>query len=145
MADSIVTMNNLAIFGLSMTGADICGFAKDTTEELCARWIQVGGFSPFSRDHNELGAKPQELYLWPSVAQSSVNVLSLRYRLLPHLYTLLYYASRFGNTVHNGLWMHFPEDPVTLQIDAQYMWSKSILFTPVLTQGATSVRMKSRI
>ena len=132
-------MNNFALFGVPMIGADICGFAEDTTEELCNRWIQVGAFSPFSRNHNIEGALPQELYRWDSVAESSRMVLRLRYQLLPHLYTLMFNAHFFGNTVHNAMWMHFPHDPEAHTHDAQYMWAGSILFTPVVEEGATSV------
>mmetsp|Transcript_11117 Transcript_11117/g.29793 ORF Transcript_11117/g.29793 Transcript_11117/m.29793 type:complete len:951 (+) Transcript_11117:337-3189(+) len=137
---SSVTIMNMALYGIPMVGSDICGFIDDTTEELCARWIEVGAFHPFSRNHNTLGAMPQELYRWDSVAEAARAALSLRYQLLPVMYTSFYRAQRAAELVVRPLWLNYPSEAETHAIDDQFMLDDAVLVSPALAEGQTSVR-----
>jgi len=139
LKSSIISNFDFSIFGISMVGADICGFLGATTEELCARWIEVGAFYSFSRNHNSLNEPPQELYLWSTVTAAAKEALGMRYQLLPYMYTLLYEAHTSGSSFTNPLFFNFPDDENAYDKDEQFMVGDSVLVSPALHKGQTNV------
>ncbi|PKK16894.1 maltase-glucoamylase, intestinal, partial [Columba livia] len=137
---SIIGMLEFSLFGISYTGADICGFFGDSEYELCARWMELGAFYPYSRNHNGEGSKRQDPVAWNSTFEDiSRNVLNIRYSLLPYLYTLMYEANARGSTVVRPLLHEFVDDKLTWEIYKQFLWGPALLISPVLEQGAVVV------
>ncbi|XP_076845359.1 maltase-glucoamylase isoform X2 [Brachyhypopomus gauderio] len=137
---SIIGMMEFSLFGISYTGADICGFFNPATYEMCLRWMQLGAFYPYSRNHNGKGNPRQDPVSWDETfINASRDVLNTRYTLLPYLYTLMYEAHTKGSTVIRPLLHEFVEDQTTWDIDKQFLWGPALLITPVLEEGKTSV------
>uniref|UniRef100_A0A8C2ZM00 alpha-glucosidase n=1 Tax=Cyclopterus lumpus TaxID=8103 RepID=A0A8C2ZM00_CYCLU len=132
---AIPGMLEFGLFGVPYIGADICGFFDDSSEELCRRWMQVGAFYPFSRNHNAQGYKPQDPAAFgpdSTLVKSSRHYLRIRYTLLPYLYTLFYKAHTTGETVVRPVMHEFYSDSATWTVDHQFLWGKHLLITPVL-------------
>nr|XP_011721910.1 putative maltase-glucoamylase-like protein FLJ16351 [Macaca nemestrina] len=133
LGKSIIGMMEFSLFGIPYTGADICGFFGDAEYEMCVRWMQLGAFYPFSRNHNNIGTRRQDPVAWNSAFEMlSRKVLETRYTLLPYLYTLMHKAHVEGSTVVRPLLHEFTDDRTTWDIDRQFMLGPAILISPVL-------------
>ncbi|KAH9517561.1 hypothetical protein DERF_008227 [Dermatophagoides farinae] len=119
---SISSILNFNLFGIPMVGADICGFNGNTTEELCARWHQLGAFYTFARNHNtDDGIDQDPAALGPHVVQAAKNALRIRYAHLSYLYTLFYNVHKNGGTVLRPLFFEFSDDENAYKIDSQFI------------------------
>uniref|UniRef100_A0A669Q1N9 alpha-glucosidase n=1 Tax=Phasianus colchicus TaxID=9054 RepID=A0A669Q1N9_PHACC len=134
LSKSIIGMMEFSLFGISYTGADICGFFNDSEYELCLRWMQLGSFYPYSRNHNQKGTRRQDPASWNSTfVDISRHVMNIRYTLLPYLYTLLHEAHVHGSTVVRPVLHEFAEEKVTWDIFEQFLWGPALLISPVMT------------
>ncbi|XP_021568327.1 putative maltase-glucoamylase-like protein FLJ16351 [Carlito syrichta] len=140
LGKSIIGMMEFSLFGIPYTGADICGFFGDAEYEMCVRWMQLGAFYPFSRNHNNIGTRRQDPVAWNSTFEMiSRKVLQTRYTLLPYLYTLMHEAHVKGSTVVRSLLHEFTDDKTTWDIYNQFMLGPAILISPVLKSNTFEI------
>jgi alpha-glucosidase (family GH31 glycosyl hydrolase) len=111
----------MGMFGIPLSGADICGFLGNTNEALCTKWHYVGAFYPFSRNHNG-GSLPQEPYVFSKPAMAAMtNAIKLKYSMIRYYYTELFILSLRGQgTFFKPLFFEFPEDDEASMIDIEY-------------------------
>ncbi|KAK9845865.1 hypothetical protein WJX81_004565 [Elliptochloris bilobata] len=135
---SVAGILSAGLAGIPFTGADICGFMGWPTMELCARWAAAGAWYPFARFHHADGfAEP---FRWPEVARVSQVSFSWRVRALPALYTAFYEARIRGCPVARPFAFAFPGDLANARgVHLQWLLGDSLLVSPVVTEGATSV------
>ncbi|XP_037287885.2 lysosomal alpha-glucosidase-like [Rhipicephalus microplus] len=129
---AIVAVLEFNMFGIPYVGVPLCSGTSSTL--LCQRWIEMGAFFPLGLDFRMKRSSADTLPMTPA----ALEAVSMRYSLLPVLYTLFFRVSLSGGTVVRPLFFEFPLDKATYTLDEQFMWGSSILFSPILDEGVTS-------
>ena len=136
LLSSVLLNNQLGLSGLAFCGHDIGGFIGDGSKELYQRWIQVGVFSPFCRNHKGCGASAGEPWAYGDEAEAiSKSFIGFRYRLLPYLYAAFYEASQTGMPIVRSLSINDPFDDKVYDplYQYQFLFGNHILVVPVTT------------
>lgn len=127
-------LNSLGLSGVSFTGMDVGGFIGTPTPELYARWMQVGAFTPYFRNHSALNTRSAEPWTFGEhVTEISKNYVSIRYKLMPYIYSSFYESSQTGIPVSRSLVIENPFDDKIYASDYQneFCFGPSILVTPI--------------
>ncbi|MGQ3722635.1 TIM-barrel domain-containing protein [Natrialba aegyptia] len=144
---SIPMQLNLGLSGMAFCGHDVGGFAGRPSPELFKRWIELGAFIPYFRNHTDTHRKSdQEIDMrnqhpWTfgeEAVEISKKYIELRYRLMPYLYNEFEESAKTGKPIQQPLVYHFQNDSDTRDITDQFMFGDNIMIAPVVEQGATS-------
>lgn len=129
-------MPSLSMVGYLYTGADLGGFGDNTSPDLLLRWLQLGVFTPLMRNHSAMGTRDQEIYRFDNW-EDMRNVLTVRYALLPYLYSELMQAALSDDLLFRPLAFDYPEDETACRTEDQVMLGHDIMIAPVYEQNAT--------
>jgi alpha-D-xyloside xylohydrolase len=137
---------NFCMAGIPYWNSDIGGFlpkeyggeyplgARDPAyRELHVRWFEFAAFCPIFRAHGT--DFPREIWQFGEPGSWAYNALakydSLRYRLLPYIYSVAWKVTHDGSTMMRGLPMDFLPDRRSLNQPGEYMFGPAFLVVPV--------------
>lgn len=161
LARQVPTGLNMTASGIAYWGNDIGGWQKlpaETTAtkaplldpsdaravvgnyhdypELFTRWFQYGTFTPTLRLHGD--RKESEIWSFGKQAEAVMaRYNTLRYQLIPYIYSQAKTTYDTGAPFMRPLWMDFPNDPNVANLGTQYMFGPAFLVAPVTEQGQT--------
>lgn len=112
-------------------------------QELYVRWMQFGAFTPMMRSHGT--GTPREIYQFGKkgepVYDAIEKMIRLRYSLLPYIYSTSWEVTHRQSTFMRALFMDFPKDKKTWDMNNEYMFGKAFLVAPVLHAQYTAETM----
>lgn len=126
-------LNSLGVSGVAFSAMDIGGFTGNPSIGLYARWIQLGAFTPYFRNHTGINTKSSEPWAYgEEVTEIARNFIGLRYKLLPYLYSSFYEATQNGQPIMRTLAIDYTHEPKVYdgQFENQFLFGRAFLVAP---------------
>jgi alpha-glucosidase/lysosomal alpha-glucosidase len=132
---SIAQIFNFNMFGIPMTGADVCAYGgPNPTEELCAKWMQLGTLYPFARQHSHISNIRKEPWQFgETMLTTSHKTIEFRYKMLKYYYSLFIRSQNKG-TIFKPVFFEFSDDKNLMDnehvVNHQFMIGSDLLVVP---------------
>ena len=112
-------------------------------QELYVRWMQYGLFCPVFRSHG--ADAPREIWQFGEpgtpVYQSIKNLIDLRYRLIPYLYSTASQVTNNNFSYMRPLFSDFAADKKVWDMTDEFMFGRSILAAPIVEAQYTQEKI----
>ncbi|PZX92038.1 glycosyl hydrolase family 31 [Flavobacterium aquariorum] len=120
-----------------------CGDIKDydAMSELYVRWMQFGVFNPLSRAHHEGGNAVEPWVFGTEVENITRTAIELKYQLFPYIYTYARVAHDTGLPLMRALFLEYPNDSETFDLNGQFLFGDELLVAPVVEKGAVTKKL----
>lgn len=128
------------IAGAAWYGNDVGGFAGTPSAELLVRSYEANFLTPFFRNHADKSAADREPWRFSEPYKSELrDLIKLRYRLMPYLYTLAYESTQTGEPMNVPPAFDYFADANTLSLnDYEFLVGDYLLCAPVYNEGNTT-------
>ncbi len=108
-------------------------------QELYVRWMQYGLFCPVFRSHG--ADAPREIWQFGKkgepVYDAIEQMIRLRYRLIPYLYSTAWQVTSNNDSYMRPLFADFAQDKQVWNIADEFMFGRSILAAPIVNPQYT--------
>ncbi|KPK58457.1 MAG: hypothetical protein AMK73_09300 [Planctomycetes bacterium SM23_32] len=139
MAAEIRAGISFGLCGFSFWSHDVGGFTDVPEPDLYARWLGFGVFTSHTRCHGQPPREPWEF--GKEFTDVFRRTVELKYRLMPYVYAQAADCAERGLPMVRGLFVEYPNDPTSWQVEDEYLFGRDLLVAPLLEDGARARRV----
>jgi alpha-glucosidase len=130
-------INQMGLSGVPFTGPDLGGYIGDGNKDLFRRWIEVGVFAPYLRNHRGQYTAANEPWAYGEEVEAiSKAYIEFRYKLMPYLYSTFFEAAETGMPVSRSLSIDhsFDANVYSPQFQSQFLFGPKLLVNAMTSQ-----------
>lgn len=120
---------SMGLSGFTFWSHDIGGFVTATPEDVYKLWTPFGMLTSHVRSHGNPPTEPWEY------SEEFMDLFrkadNMRYRLMPYIYAQAKVNSENGWPMLRALFVDYPEDPGSWEVDNQYLFGSDMLVAPL--------------